>query len=99
MMATNDDLANLRKIAADSKEATDAELQQELAALSRITRAQPDAPKPRPACGAATFNSLVQACEQATAANTSIAEFTTRLKTLGQGVLSVARRASTLLPI
>jgi hypothetical protein len=96
-VATNDDLANLRDIARKNAQQTDAELAQELATLRACTRPQLEALKPRLACDEATFNSLLQAVEQATAANISIAEFANRVKTLGTNVLSVARKASALL--
>ena len=98
-MATNDDLMNLRNIARKNAQDTNAELEQELATLHASTRPQLEALKPRLACDEATFNSLLQAVEQATAGNISIAEFTTRLKTLGTNVLAVARKASALLPV
>ena len=98
-MSSHDDLTDLRNAAARSREAADLELQQELAALRRITGAQLEALKPRLECDDATFKSLMDAVEQATKSNISIAEFTNRLKTLGTTVVAVARRASTLLPI
>jgi hypothetical protein len=98
-MSSHDDLTDRRNAAKKSKEAADVELQQELAALHRMTRGQVESLRPRLECDDATFKSLIEAVEQATKANISIAEFTNRLKTLGTNVLAVARRASTLLPI
>jgi hypothetical protein len=94
-----DNLEELRKRARQAAVEADEELQQELTALHRMTVRDLEALKPRLSTDEATFNSLVKACEQATRDNMSIAEFTTRLKTLGTNVLAIARHASTMLPL
>ena len=96
-MSTEDDLNALRGIARADAAATDAELQTELAALRRMSRGQLEALRPRLTTDDATFDGLVQVCEQATRDNIGIAEFVSRVKTLGMTALAVARRASGLL--
>jgi len=98
-MTNDDDLNALRKAAAADARATDAQLERELAALKGITRSQLEVLRPRLSVDDATFKQLVQAVDQATADNNSIAELTNRLKTLGGNVLAVAKRASTLLAL
>jgi len=98
-MSNDDDLNALRNAARADAAATDLQLQNELASLCRMTRGQLEALRPRLATDDATFNRLVQVVEQATADNVAIAEFVSRVKTLGVNALAVARRASGLLAL
>ena len=98
MAPTDDDLSNLRNIASQDAAATDAELANELKALKTASRSQLEALEPKLSTDPATFNKLLKAVDEATQNNENIEEFTNRLKTLGKGVLGVARTAASLLP-
>jgi len=74
---------------------TDSELAEEEAKLLLRARTDVAALKPQIADKAA-FEKLVQAVQESSARNESAAEFQSRIKALGEGVVKVAKTAASL---
>ena len=92
-----DDLADLRKKSRDSAAKADQLLEQELKSLKQATSTDLESLRPKLSSDAESFDQLVEAVQQATQRNESIAELKHRLEKLGSTVVAVAKEASTLL--
>lgn len=86
----------MERAANEAAEETDRELADELAALKRATTADLEHLKPD-ITDETAYNKLIEAVRESTRRNESIAQLTTRIRTLGQGVVKVAKEAAKLL--
>lgn len=93
-MTEDDDLGGMDDLAAESAQATNAALQnQELKLLKRTTTLESFRVK---IGDDASFNKFLAAVNESNRRNESIADFQTRLKDLGQGVVQVAGKVAQL---
>jgi len=94
-----DELDDLRKKSRESAAKADQLLEHELESLKGATSIDLESLRPKLSLDAESFDQLVEAVQQATQRNESIAELKHRLEKLGSTVVAVAKKASTLLAI
>ena len=97
MSNSQDDWRKKMASAADAAaQQTDEELAAELTALKAAASADLSALKPE-ITDQASYDKLIEAVNESTARNESLAQLETRIRGLGEGVLKVAKTAAKLL--